>query len=108
VFLQAPLYFIFHINKKQVHHIFIPFRTFAVHGRVFTPLANWLKFHPTLGPPPDMDVEGFRGAVSRGQVSRRRPWTLAAGSWNVTSLRNKQDELVDEAKRYRLDIVGVS
>ena len=55
-----------------------------------------------------MDVEGFRGAVSRGQVSRRRPWTLAAGSWNVTSLRNKQDELVDEAKRYRLDIVGVS
>ena len=30
------------------------------------------------------------------------------GTWNVTSLTGKEPELVDEAIRYRLDIVGVS
>ena len=33
---------------------------------------------------------------------------MAIGNWNVFSITGKEQELVGEAKRYRLDIVGVS
>ena len=40
--------------------------------------------------------------------NREREQKLHIGTWNVTSLTGKEPELVDEAIRYRLDIVGVS
>ena len=40
--------------------------------------------------------------------NREREQKLHIGTWNVTSLTGKESELVDEAIRYRLDIVGVS
>ena len=38
------------------------------------------------------------------------PWTvtLAMGTWNVTSLRGKEPELVREVERYWLEIVGLT
>ena len=39
---------------------------------------------------------------------RQRHQTMAIGNWNVFSITGKEQELVGEAKRYRLDIVGVS
>jgi len=30
------------------------------------------------------------------------------GNWNTTSLTGKEHELVQEAKRYSLDVVGIS
>jgi len=29
------------------------------------------------------------------------------GNWNTTSFTGKKDELVEEAKRYSLDVVGI-
>ena len=40
--------------------------------------------------------------------NREREQKLYIGAWNITSLTAKEPELVDEAIRYRLDIVGVS
>ena len=37
--------------------------------------------------------------------NREREQELHVGTWNVTSLNGKEPELVDEAIRYRLDIV---
>ncbi|KAM8884759.1 uncharacterized protein ACB058_000780 [Synchiropus picturatus] len=48
---------------------------------------------------------------SRGRGARRPGscgHSLALGTWNVTSLEGKEPELVQEAERYRLDIVGLS
>uniref|UniRef100_A0A8C5FFM2 Endonuclease/exonuclease/phosphatase domain-containing protein n=1 Tax=Gadus morhua TaxID=8049 RepID=A0A8C5FFM2_GADMO len=48
---------------------------------------------------------------SEGQGSRRtRPGRqkLALGTWNVTSLRGKEPELVREVERYQLDLVGLT
>ena len=39
---------------------------------------------------------------------RQRLWKLRVATWNVTSLKNKECELVEEADKYRLDIVGLS
>ena len=39
---------------------------------------------------------------------RQRLWKLRVATWNVTSLKNKEFELVEEAGKYRLDIVGLS
>jgi len=33
---------------------------------------------------------------------------LGIGNWNISSLRGKEYELVDEVKRYSLDVVGVA
>uniref|UniRef100_A0A671UP04 Reverse transcriptase domain-containing protein n=1 Tax=Sparus aurata TaxID=8175 RepID=A0A671UP04_SPAAU len=47
----------------------------------------------------------------RGRGPRRpdpRMVTLAMGTWNVTSLGGKEPELVREAERYRLEIVGLT
>ena len=57
-----------------------------------------------------------RGPVSYGSGGpRREPWRsdprlqkLALGTWNVTSLAGKELELVEEAERFRLDIVGLT
>ena len=35
-------------------------------------------------------------------------WDLHMGNWSVTSLNEKKEELLWEAKQYHLDIVGVS
>ena len=50
-----------------------------------------------------------------GSSRRQRPWRsdrrllkLALGTWNVTSLLGKEPELVREAERFRLDIVGLT
>ena len=43
-----------------------------------------------------------------GKFYRNRERKLHIGTWNVTSLTGKEPELVNEAIRYRLDIVGVS
>ncbi|KAK3527728.1 hypothetical protein QTP86_001814, partial [Hemibagrus guttatus] len=48
---------------------------------------------------------------SHGRGPRRpKPWTknLAFGTWNVTSLGEKEPELVREVERYRLEIVGLA
>ena len=39
---------------------------------------------------------------------RRKHHRLLLGSWNVITLTGKESELVEEAKKYHLDIVGVS
>nr|XP_049580440.1 charged multivesicular body protein 1a isoform X2 [Syngnathus scovelli] len=60
---------------------------------------------------------GRRGRVQceLGGSQRRGPWRsdprlqkLALGTWNVTSLAGKEPELVCEAERFRLDIVGLA
>ena len=33
---------------------------------------------------------------------------LALGSWNVTSLKGKEPELVREVEKFRLDIIGLT
>ena len=33
---------------------------------------------------------------------------LRIGVWNVRLMRSKEEELVEEMKKYRLDILGVS
>ncbi|KAK3510172.1 hypothetical protein QTP70_026760 [Hemibagrus guttatus] len=48
---------------------------------------------------------------SHGRGPRRpKPWTknLAFGTWNVTSLGEKEPKLVREVERYRLEIVGLA
>ena len=42
------------------------------------------------------------------QPSRQRRRNLRVGTWNVTSLFGKEQELIEEAIAYRLDIVGLS
>ncbi|VDO93625.1 unnamed protein product [Soboliphyme baturini] len=39
---------------------------------------------------------------------RHHQGKLKVGNWNVTSLRGKEQELVDEAIKHQLDIVGLS
>ena len=46
-----------------------------------------------------------QGNVARNRSSRHR---LQLGNWNVFTLTGKEKELVEEAKRYQLDIVGLS
>ena len=72
-----------------------------------------------VGPPSDGLTTRGRGQGGRvqcelGSSRRRRPWRsdrqllkLALGTWNVTSLLGKEPELVREAERFRLDIVGL-
>ena len=50
-----------------------------------------------------------------GDSLRRGPWQsnprlskMTLGTWNVTSLMGKEPELVREAERYRLEIVGLT
>src|SRR5688572_21015834 len=51
---------------------------------------------------------GRIGKRQRNQRNRQRLWNLALGNWNISSIRGKEVELVEEAAKYRLDIVGVS
>ncbi|VDP27326.1 unnamed protein product [Soboliphyme baturini] len=39
---------------------------------------------------------------------RHQEWDPKVGNWNISSLRRKQRELVDDAIEYQLDIVGLS
>uniref|UniRef100_A0A8C6M0S1 Endonuclease/exonuclease/phosphatase domain-containing protein n=1 Tax=Nothobranchius furzeri TaxID=105023 RepID=A0A8C6M0S1_NOTFU len=59
----------------------------------------------------------MKGPVQCGSGGRLRqePWRsdprtrkLVIGTWNVTSLAGKEQELVAEVERYRLDIVGLT
>ena len=52
------------------------------------------------------DLGGSRGRGPRWPNPRRV--TLAMGTWNITSLGGKEPELVREAERYRLEIVGLT
>ena len=73
-----------------------------------------------VGPPYDGLTTRGRGHGGRvqcelGSSRRRRPWLsdprllkLALGTWNVTSMLGKEPELVCEAERFRLDIVGLT
>ena len=58
-------------------------------------------------------VRGGRAPCQSGRVGTGNRETTTAGHmdigiWNVTSLGGKEPELVEEAIKYRLDIVGVS
>ncbi|MCP3656858.1 MAG: endonuclease/exonuclease/phosphatase family protein, partial [Herbaspirillum sp.] len=53
-------------------------------------------------------VEAQRPSVLGAQGGLRRERPLAIGNWNITTLTGKEQELVEEAKYYRLDIVGIS
>src|SRR5271155_2395050 len=48
------------------------------------------------------------GTLGETQNRHRRRRDVHIGAWNVTTLAGKEPELVEEAIRYRLDIVGVS
>ena len=73
-----------------------------------------------MGPPlhgPTTRERGHRGRVQcvLGGGQGRGPWRsdprlqkLALGTWNVTSLVGKEPELVCEAERFRLEIVGLT
>uniref|UniRef100_A0A3P9PV83 Reverse transcriptase domain-containing protein n=1 Tax=Poecilia reticulata TaxID=8081 RepID=A0A3P9PV83_POERE len=73
-----------------------------------------------VGPPSDgltTCPRGQRGRVhcAMGSSQGRGPWRsdprlqkLALGTWNVTSLVGKEPELVCEAERFRLEIVGLT
>uniref|UniRef100_A0A8C4SWR2 Endonuclease/exonuclease/phosphatase domain-containing protein n=1 Tax=Erpetoichthys calabaricus TaxID=27687 RepID=A0A8C4SWR2_ERPCA len=59
--------------------------------------------------------QGGRVQCELGGGRRRGPWRsdprlqkLALGTWNVTSLKGKEPELVREIERFRLDIVGLT
>ena len=50
-----------------------------------------------------------------GGIQRLGPWQshpcllkLAIGTWNITSLMEKEPELLPEVERYLLDIVGLT
>ena len=85
------------INPKKLRVITSKERTDASNG-----LANYPS-----------SIEGvarrlngkFDGSFYR---NREREQKLHIGTWNATSLTGKEPELVDEAIRYLLDIVGVS
>ena len=64
---------------------------------------------------PATRLERRRGTAqsihTRGNVAHSRhhhQHQLRFGNWNVFSLTGKEMELVEEAKQYRLDIVGIS
>ena len=73
-----------------------------------------------VGPPSDGLTTRGRGQGGRvqyklGSSQRRRPWRsdrrllkLNLGTWTVTSLLGKEPELVREAERFQLDIVGLT
>lgn len=72
-------------------------------------------FRPTIDPPPILDRgnplwrNAHRGRFSsRGQQRSIRSWKLKVGTWNVSSLKHKKPEMVDEATKYHLDVVGLS
>jgi len=39
---------------------------------------------------------------------RHSRYELVAGNWNITSMTGKEHELLEEVKRYSLDVVDVS
>ena len=55
-------------------------------------------------------MEAARSIRTRDNVahSRVNHHQLLLGNWNVLTLTGKELELVEEAKRYYLDIIGVS
>uniref|UniRef100_A0A8C6MDN2 Endonuclease/exonuclease/phosphatase domain-containing protein n=1 Tax=Nothobranchius furzeri TaxID=105023 RepID=A0A8C6MDN2_NOTFU len=55
-------------------------------------------------------VQCGSGGRPRREPWRSDPWTrkLVIGTWNVKSLVRKEQELVAEVERYRLDIVGLT
>uniref|UniRef100_A0A8C6NR40 Endonuclease/exonuclease/phosphatase domain-containing protein n=1 Tax=Nothobranchius furzeri TaxID=105023 RepID=A0A8C6NR40_NOTFU len=83
------------------------------------PVSEVITLSPARGPSgragltqgPRASVQGSRS----GGRPRREPWRsdprtrkLVFGTWNVTSLVGKEQELVAEVERYRLDIVGLT
>ncbi|CAG5866923.1 unnamed protein product [Menidia menidia] len=70
-------------------------------GRAQPEEVTWVPLR--TGPPP------VGGAIG---VGCSVPWAaagkLALGTWNVTSPAGKEPELVCEAERFRLDIVGLA
>ena len=84
-------------NPKKLPVITSKERTDASDG-----LANYLSRIKGVG----RRLNGkFDGKFYR---NREREQKLHIGTWNVISLTGKEPELVDEAIRYRLDIIGVS
>uniref|UniRef100_A0A8C6MIB8 Endonuclease/exonuclease/phosphatase domain-containing protein n=1 Tax=Nothobranchius furzeri TaxID=105023 RepID=A0A8C6MIB8_NOTFU len=66
---------------------------------------------------PTTHRKNMKGPVQCGSGGRprREPWRsnprtrkLVIGTWNVTSLAGKEQELVAEVERYRLDVVGLT
>jgi exonuclease III len=53
------------------------------------------------------DAQSLNGMDSLNRIRQRRGY-MDIGIWNVRSLGSKESELVEEAAKYRLDIVGVS
>ena len=51
-------------------------------------------------------MDGGEGQGSR--QTRHGGQKLALGTWNVTSLRGKEPELMREVERYQLDLVGLT
>ncbi len=90
-------------------------------GQAFTQGAHLgTAWNRDMGPSPSGPTTCRRNQRSRVQCrmgSRWRrglghpdPWLriLALGTWNVTSLVGKVPELVQEAERHRLDIIGLT
>ena len=85
------------INPKKLRVITSKERTDASDG-----LANYPSRIEGVARRPNGKFDG------KFYRNREREQKLHIGTWNVTSLTGKEPELVDEAIRYRLDIVGVS
>ncbi|VDP14878.1 unnamed protein product [Soboliphyme baturini] len=53
-------------------------------------------------------TKGCAGCWEKAPRNRHHQWELKVGNWNISSLRGKEQELVDETMKYQLDIVGLS
>ena len=55
-------------------------------------------------------MEAAQSICNRDNVahSRVNHHQLLLGNWNILTLTEKELELIEEAKRYHLDIIGVS
>ncbi|TWW64942.1 hypothetical protein D4764_22G0005890 [Takifugu flavidus] len=81
------------------------------------PSLNWLHghFRPQWTHHPQEEHEGS-GAVWIGLRTKTgalagsdpRLWTLASGTWNVTSLAGKELELMGKVERFQIDMVGLT
>jgi exonuclease III len=54
------------------------------------------------------NAQCYSSNSANGHLQKRQRHGLKIGTWNLLSLTGKELELVEEVKRYRLDIVGLS
>src|SRR5699024_6080734 len=67
-----------------------------------------------LDTPPNLCRRRDRRSAPKARDQRRRlgprksQWDLKIVTWNISSIKNKETELVEEAIKYKLQLIGIS